>query len=308
MFGCCFIANAKKSFVFYVVFWNLQLLSVRSTPFTHEPLTVATVKTNRHASTIVDTFSAQLSVMTSGKKSIQRVKCENSGDQDDGTATPIHQLHNAQPAAPGTQIRAVSEHDSIDSELAANGHQFTFPITRPWSKEEDAMLRQAIQHQLKLKKPVWVYVAASVSLVGPMHEGRTAIQCRHRWASSVLWTKDENRSLLAAHVKHKGNWKLITQEPMCRGRAECLVKRHFLTLIRAQKSEQGRRLTLEQKRHTEFVRFQRKALTLRRSHTNLLNVAKLVREEMLRSKQQDGLTQKRAHAWINALIADAEHV
>ncbi|KAF9535330.1 hypothetical protein CPB83DRAFT_841584 [Crepidotus variabilis] len=82
--------------------------------------------------------------------------------------------------------------------------------SRPWSEQEDALLRQAVAQYGENDN--WKIIALSVS-------GRTNKACRKRWLHSLqpnvkksAWTPSEDSLLLELYGKHGPKWSMIARQ------------------------------------------------------------------------------------------------
>ncbi|KAI0072080.1 hypothetical protein K474DRAFT_1729844 [Panus rudis PR-1116 ss-1] len=126
--------------------------------------------------------------------------------------------------------RAVSE-DATANQCQSRYMRVLEPsISRnPWTKEEDALLREAVE----VYGNSWMDVAQFIP-------GRNSEQCRDRWQDRLAptiskgrWGEEEDRALLAAVAKvGESKWKEISRvlgngrtDNMCRSRYNVLMKR-----------------------------------------------------------------------------------
>jgi hypothetical protein len=105
---------------------------------------------------------------------------------------------------------------------------------RPWTPEEDRILRIAVQHAIagkqgSKKRLPWLEISKMV-------DGRTAKQCRDRWtcstdiSSNKSWTKEEDNKLLELYAHYTNRWVQIASH--FENRNDNMIKSRFRALQR----------------------------------------------------------------------------
>ena len=129
---------------------------------------------------------------------------------------------------PKVQQLPVKQTNITESEKqASNGESHALVVKGLWSREEDEMLRKAVEGMSPI---VWDVVAEKVP-------GRNAIQCRDRWryrlCPEVKKTRFEGWEdvVIMREQKRIGNrWTLIANK--LPGRTACAVKNRWYSVLR----------------------------------------------------------------------------
>ncbi|EAZ03361.1 hypothetical protein OsI_25500 [Oryza sativa Indica Group] len=105
---------------------------------------------------------------------------------------------------------------------AASSNSNSGLIKGGWTREEDEVLRQMVQHHGDRK---WAEIAKSLP-------GRIGKQCRERWTNHLhpdikkgIWTEEEDRKLIRAHQTYGNRWSAIARS--LPGRSENTVKNRW---------------------------------------------------------------------------------
>jgi hypothetical protein len=111
-------------------------------------------------------------------------------------------------------------------------------IGSKWAKEEDFLLVSLIASYGPRN---WNFIADLVNKKFPMTK-KTTQECRDRWQSKLdisishsVWTKEEEALLMLYHMKHKNNWRAISN--VFKKRHNDMVKNRFYSIFRRVKNK-----------------------------------------------------------------------
>ncbi|KAJ8477890.1 hypothetical protein OPV22_021617 [Ensete ventricosum] len=125
------------------------------------------------------------------------------------------------------------------SSSSSNGDAAAANVVKgQWTAEEDSLLVGLVkQHGVRK----WSYIAKNLV-------GRIGKQCRERWHNHLrpdikkdMWTEEEERRLVEAHVKHGNRWAEIAKHMP--GRSENSIKNHWNATKRRLNAKRSKRKT-----------------------------------------------------------------